>query len=80
MKASVIVFPGSNSDRDVAVSIKKITNLDPIMVWHKETTLPKSDLVIIPGGFTFGDYLRCGSIAANSPIMIDIIKKLFFYV
>ena len=75
MKASVIVFPGSNCDRDVAVSIKKITNLDPIMVWHKETTLPKSDLVIIPGGFTFGDYLRCGSIAANSPIMIDIIKK-----
>ena len=75
MKASVIVFPGSNCDRDVAVSIKKITNLDPIMVWHKETSLPKSDLVIIPGGFTFGDYLRCGSIAANSPIMIDIIKK-----
>ncbi len=75
MKASVIVFPGSNCDRDVAVSIKKITNLDPIMVWHKESTLPKSDLVIIPGGFTFGDYLRCGSIAANSPIMIDIIKK-----
>ena len=75
MKASVIVFPGSNCDRDVAVSIKKITNLDPIMVWHKETTLPKSDLVIIPGGFTFGDYLRCGSIAANSPIMNDVIKK-----
>ena len=75
MKTSVIVFPGSNCDRDVAVSIKKITNFDPIMVWHKETSLPKSDLVIIPGGFTFGDYLRCGSIAANSPIMIDIIKK-----
>ena len=75
MKTSVIVFPGSNCDRDVAVSIKKITNFDPMMVWHKETSLPKSDLVIIPGGFTFGDYLRCGSIAANSPIMKDIIKK-----
>tara|TARA_Y100001970_G_scaffold258835_1_gene339182 strand:+ start:8721 stop:9410 length:690 start_codon:yes stop_codon:yes gene_type:complete len=75
MKASIIVFPGSNCDRDIAVSIKKITNLEPIMVWHKETVVPESDLIVIPGGFTFGDYLRCGSIAANSPIMTDIIKK-----
>ena len=75
MKASIIVFPGSNCDRDIAVSIKKITNLEPVMVWHKETSIPKSDLIVIPGGFTFGDYLRCGSIAANSPIMNDIIKK-----
>jgi len=75
MKASIIVFPGSNCDRDIAVSIKKLTNLEPIMVWHKETTIPDSDLIVIPGGFTFGDYLRCGSIAANSPIMKDVIKK-----
>ena len=75
MKASIIVFPGSNCDRDIAISIKKITNLEPIMVWHKETVVPESDLIVIPGGFTFGDYLRCGSIAANSPIMTDIIKK-----
>ena len=75
MKASIIVFPGSNCDRDIAVSIKKLTNLEPIMVWHKETSMPDSDLIIIPGGFTFGDYLRCGSIAANSPIMKDVIKK-----
>jgi len=75
MKASIIVFPGSNCDRDIAVSIKKLTNLEPTMVWHKETSIPNSDLIIIPGGFTFGDYLRCGSIAANSPIMKDVIKK-----
>ena len=75
MKASIIVFPGSNCDRDIAVSIKKLTNLEPTMVWHKETSVPDSDLIIIPGGFTFGDYLRCGSIAANSPIMKDVIKK-----
>ncbi len=75
MKASIIVFPGSNCDRDIAVSIKKLTTLEPIMVWHKETSIPDSDLIVIPGGFTFGDYLRCGSIAANSPIMKDVIKK-----
>jgi len=75
MKASIIVFPGSNCDRDIAVSIKKLTDLEPIMVWHKETSIPDSDLIVIPGGFTFGDYLRCGSIAANSPIMNDVIKK-----
>ena len=75
MKASIIVFPGSNCDRDIAVSIKKLTDLEPIMVWHKETSIPNSDLIVIPGGFTFGDYLRCGSIAANSPIMNDVIKK-----
>ena len=75
MKASIIVFPGSNCDRDIAVSVKKLTTLEPTMVWHKETSMPDSDLIIIPGGFTFGDYLRCGSIAANSPIMKDVIKK-----
>ena len=75
MKASIVVFPGSNCDRDIAVSIKKLTNLESTMVWHKETSMPDSDLIIIPGGFTFGDYLRCGSIAANSPIMKDVIKK-----
>ena len=75
MKASIIVFPGSNCDRDIAVSITKLTDLEPIMVWHKETSIPDSDLIVIPGGFTFGDYLRCGSIAANSPIMNDVIKK-----
>ena len=74
MKSSVIVFPGSNCDRDIAVALEKM-RFKNSMVWHKETKLPKSDLIVIPGGFTFGDYLRCGSIAANSPIMNDLIKK-----
>ena len=74
MEISVIVFPGSNCDRDIAVSLKKVFKRNPKMVWHKEQTLPKSDLIILPGGFSYGDYLRCGSMAANSPIMSEIIK------
>ncbi|MEC7380819.1 MAG: phosphoribosylformylglycinamidine synthase subunit PurQ [Pseudomonadota bacterium] len=75
MKAAIIVFPGSNCDRDIAVSLEKVAKIKPVMVWHKETNLPNCDLVVVPGGFTFGDYLRCGSIAANSPIMKDIKKE-----
>jgi len=75
MKAAIIVFPGSNCDRDIAVSLEKVTKIKPVMVWHKEINLPNCDLVVVPGGFTFGDYLRCGSIAANSPIMKDIKKE-----
>ena len=73
MKSSVIVFPGSNCDRDIDVALKKfqITNQ---MVWHKDTELPKSDLVILPGGFSYGDYLRTGCIASKSPILRDIIN------
>jgi len=68
MKAAVIVFPGSNCDRDLAVALEK-AGADVQMVWHKDTALPKGiDLVAVPGGFSFGDYLRCGAIAANSPI------------
>ena len=72
MKSSVIVFPGSNCDRDVAVALAKfeITNQ---MVWHNETNLPKSDLVVLPGGFSYGDYLRCGSIASKSNIIKSVI-------
>ena len=65
MRVSVIVFPGSNCDRDVAVSLKKFSNKSPLMIWHKETSLPDSDLIVLPGGFSYGDYLRCGSMAAN---------------
>ena len=69
MKAAVIVFPGSNCDRDIAVALRG-AGADVAMVWHKETGLPAGlDLVAIPGGFTFGDYLRCGAIAARSPVM-----------
>ena len=75
MKISVIVFPGSNCDRDVSVSLKKFSNKDPFMVWHKETSLPDSDLIVLPGGFSYGDYLRCGSMAANSPIMKEVKKS-----
>ena len=75
MKSKVIVFPGSNCDRDVAVAIKKISGSEPQMVWHKETSLSNSDLIIIPGGFSYGDYLRCGAIASTSPIVNEVVKK-----
>jgi len=73
MKSSVIVFPGSNCDRDIAVALEKF-KIKNQMVWHNETNLPKSDLVILPGGFSYGDYLRTGCIASKSRIMYDIIK------
>jgi phosphoribosylformylglycinamidine synthase subunit PurQ / glutaminase len=73
MKSSVIVFPGSNCDRDVAVALKKF-QIKNNMVWHNETTLPKTDLVVLPGGFSYGDYLRTGCIASKSLIINDIIK------
>jgi len=73
MKAAVIVFPGSNCDRDIKIALKKF-NIKPIMVWHNNTFLPKVDLVVLPGGFSYGDYLRCGSMASKSKIMSEIIK------
>jgi len=75
MKAAIIVFPGSNCDRDIAVSLKKISRIEPLMIWHKETSVPDCDIIVVPGGFSFGDYLRCGSMAANSPIMLDVTQK-----
>jgi len=73
MKSSVIVFPGSNCDRDVAVALQKF-QIKNQMVWHNEANLPKSDLVVLPGGFSYGDYLRCGCIASKSKIINDVIK------
>jgi len=73
MKSSVIVFPGSNCDRDVAVALEKF-QIKNQMVWHNETNLPKSDLVVLPGGFSYGDYLRTGCIAGKSRIINDVIK------
>ncbi len=73
MKSSVIVFPGSNCDRDVAVALEKMQFKNK-MVWHKETYLPKSDLIVIPGGFSYGDYLRSGAIAGKSKIINEVIK------
>ena len=73
MKSTVIVFPGSNCDRDVAVALEKFQFTNQ-MIWHDEANLPKSDLVVIPGGFSYGDYLRTGCIAGKSRIINDVIK------
>ena len=73
MKSSVIVFPGSNCDRDIAVALEKL-HFKNKMVWHKESILPKSDLIVIPGGFSYGDYLRSGAIAGKSLIIGEVIK------
>jgi phosphoribosylformylglycinamidine synthase subunit PurQ / glutaminase len=70
MKSAVLVFPGSNCDRDLAVAIREVTGSEPIMLWHRETELPDGvDLVAVPGGFSYGDYLRSGAMAARSPVM-----------
>ncbi len=73
MKSSVIVFPGSNCDRDIAVALEKL-QFKNSMVWHKETELPKSDLIVLPGGFSYGDYLRSGAIASKSNILSEVIN------
>ncbi len=72
MKAAVIVFPGSNCDRDVAVALEASTGKAPLMVWHRDTALPAVDLIVVPGGFSYGDYLRCGAMAAHSPILREV--------
>jgi phosphoribosylformylglycinamidine synthase len=72
MRSAIILFPGINRDRDMHRALETITSIAPVSVWHTETTLPDVDLAVIPGGFSYGDYLRCGAIAARSPIMSDI--------
>src|ERR1700732_5214802 len=70
MKSAVVVFPGINRERDVARALRLISGHEPAMVWHTDTALPAgTDLVVVPGGFTYGDYLRCGAIAARAPLM-----------
>ncbi len=73
MNSSVIIFPGSNCDRDMDVALKKF-GFKNRMVWHNDTKLPKNDLVVLPGGFSYGDYLRCGSMASKSKIINSVIK------
>jgi phosphoribosylformylglycinamidine synthase subunit PurQ / glutaminase len=75
MRASVVVFPGSNCDRDAAVALRDITGRAPHMVWHGDSELPKSDLIVLPGGFSYGDYLRSGAMAAHSPIVRAVIAE-----
>jgi phosphoribosylformylglycinamidine synthase len=75
MKSAVLVFPGINRERDMARALKLASGTESTMVWHAETELPKgTDLVVVPGGFSYGDYLRCGAIAARSPVM-DAVRK-----
>jgi len=75
MKAAVIVFPGSNCDRDCAVGVERSTGAKVEMVWHGETALPSGlDLIVLPGGFSYGDYLRCGAMAAQSPVMKAVVQ------
>jgi phosphoribosylformylglycinamidine synthase subunit PurQ / glutaminase len=72
MNAVVVMFPGSNRERDVCLAWKRAAGRDAAQIWHRETTLPDADLIILPGGFAYGDYLRCGAMAAHSPIMREV--------
>jgi phosphoribosylformylglycinamidine synthase len=72
MKAAVVVFPGSNRERDVCLALERASGAKPQVVWHRDTELPTADLIVIPGGFAYGDYLRCGAMAAHSPIMREV--------
>lgn len=75
IKAAVVVFPGTNREGDMARALKTVTGRDPAMVWHRDTQIPDSDLIVLPGGFSYGDYLRCGAMAAHSPVMREVIAR-----
>lgn len=75
MQASVIVFPGTNREVDIADVLTDVSGHKTKLVWHAEPEVPKSDIIVLPGGFSYGDYLRCGAMAAHSPIMQDVIRK-----
>jgi phosphoribosylformylglycinamidine synthase I len=75
MKSAVIVFPGLNRDRDMIAALTKVSGTAPATVWHQDADLPDVDLIVIPGGFSYGDYLRCGAIAARSPIMDKVRER-----
>ena len=75
MKSAIVLFPGTNRERDMAAALKRATGREPTIVWHGETELPHVDLIVLPGGFSFGDYLRSGAIAARSPIMPEVAKR-----
>lgn len=75
MKSAVIVFPGSNCDRDAKVALEDITGGEVVMQWHSDADMPDVDLIVVPGGFSYGDYLRCGAIAGNSPVMREVKKR-----
>ena len=72
MRAVVVIFPGSNRERDVRAALALVIGREPVRVWHRDTDMPRSDLIVLPGGFAYGDYLRCGAMAAHSPIMHEV--------
>jgi phosphoribosylformylglycinamidine synthase I len=75
MQAAVVVFPGSNREQDVAKALGAVMGHPPHMIWHRDSEIPKVDLIVVPGGFSYGDYLRCGAIAAQSPAMREIKER-----
>ncbi len=75
IRAAVITFPGSNCDRDLAVAMETVFGAPVLRVWHQETELPRLDLIGVPGGFSYGDYLRCGAMAARSPVMLEVVRR-----
>ena len=75
MKSAVIVFPGSNCDRDVKVALAASAGVEPLMVWHRDADFPQVDLIVVPGGFSYGDYLRAGCMAAHSPAMHETVRR-----
>src|ERR1700716_2261189 len=72
MKAVVVIFPGSNREHDVCMALRRATGQEPARIWHREGSLPDADLIVLPGGFAYGDYWRCGAMAAHSPIMREV--------
>jgi phosphoribosylformylglycinamidine synthase subunit PurQ / glutaminase len=75
VRAAVILFPGSNREHDLCTALERTTGDAPLRVWHRETSLPPADLIILPGGFAYGDYLRCGAMAAHSPVMREVCAR-----
>jgi phosphoribosylformylglycinamidine synthase len=75
MQSAIIVFPGSNRERDAAVALRRATGREPLHIWHRDTDFPKVDVIVLPGGFSYGDYLRCGAMAAHSPIMREVRRR-----
>jgi phosphoribosylformylglycinamidine synthase len=76
MRSAVVVFPGSNRDHDVMVALERISGTKPVTIWHAETAIPPVDLIVLPGGFSYGDYLRSGAIAARSPVMRAVAERV----
>lgn len=75
MKTAIVVFPGSNRERDMAIALRRSFGTEPLMVWHKEVDLPAVDLIVVPGGFSYGDYLRSGAMGAHSPVMRTVKER-----